>query len=76
MNKQVEGKQYRGKSHMGAVDKGEMAVETHSNIPPPAIVALMSESSSSSPLMASCRWRGVIRFTFKSLEQFPANSST
>jgi hypothetical protein len=31
--------------------------------PPPAIVPLMSVSSSSSPLMASCKCRGVIRFT-------------
>uniref|UniRef100_A0A0E9WRC8 Uncharacterized protein n=1 Tax=Anguilla anguilla TaxID=7936 RepID=A0A0E9WRC8_ANGAN len=44
--------------------------------PPPAIVALMSESNSSSPRIASCKWRGVIRFTFKSLEAFPANSRT
>ncbi len=40
------------------------------------MVALISESSSSSPLMASWRWRGVILFTFKSLEALPANSST
>ena len=46
------------------------------NLPPPAIVALISESSSSSPLMASCKWRGVIRLTFKSLEALPANSRT
>lgn len=44
--------------------------------PPPAMVALMSESSSSSPRMANCRWRGVIRFTLRSLEALPANSST
>ena len=44
--------------------------------PPPAMVALMSVSSSSSPRMASCKWRGVIRFTFRSLEAFPASSST
>ena len=44
--------------------------------PPPAIVAFIRESSSSSPLIASCKWRGVILFTFKSLEQFPANSNT
>ena len=31
--------------------------------PPPAIVALMSVSSSSSPRMASCKWRGVMRLT-------------
>lgn len=46
------------------------------NSPPPAIVALIRESNSSSPRMASCKWRGVIRFTFKSLEALPANSST
>jgi len=45
-------------------------------VPPPAIVALMSESNSSSPLIASCKWRGVIRFTFKSLDAFPASSRT
>ena len=45
-------------------------------LPPPAIVALIRESSSSSPRMASCKWRGVIRFTFKSFEALPANSST
>lgn len=44
--------------------------------PPPAIVALMRVSSSSSPRIASCRWRGVIRFTLRSLQAFPANSST
>ena len=44
--------------------------------PPPAIVALMRESNSSSPRIASCKWRGVIRFTFKSFDAFPANSST
>lgn len=44
--------------------------------PPPAIVALIRESNSSSPRMASCKWRGVIRFTFKSLEALPANSNT
>lgn len=44
--------------------------------PPPAIVALMSVSSSSSPRMASCKCRGVIRFTLRSLQAFPANSST
>lgn len=44
--------------------------------PPPAMVALMRESSSSSPRIASCKWRGVIRFTFRSLEAFPANSRT
>lgn len=44
--------------------------------PPPAIVALMRLSNSSSPRMASCKWRGVIRFTFKSFEALPANSNT
>jgi len=44
--------------------------------PPPAIVALISKSSSSSPLIASCKCLGVIRFTLKSLEAFPANSKT
>ena len=32
--------------------------------------------NSSSPLMASCKCLGVIRFTFKSFEAFPANSRT
>lgn len=44
--------------------------------PPPAMVALISVSSSSSPRMASWRWRGVMRFTLRSLDAFPANSST
>lgn len=44
--------------------------------PPKAIVARMSVSSSSSPRIASCRWRGVIRLTFKSLAAFPASSRT
>ena len=44
--------------------------------PPPAIVALMSESSSSSPLTANCKCLGVILLTFNSLLAFPANSST
>jgi hypothetical protein len=44
--------------------------------PPPAIVALMSVSSSSSPRMASCRWRGVMRLTLRSLAALPASSST
>ena len=43
---------------------------------PPAMVALMRVSSSSSPRMASCKWRGVIRFTRRSREAFPASSST
>ena len=44
--------------------------------PPPAIVALIKESSSSSPLTASWRCLGVILFTFNSLLAFPANSRT
>lgn len=40
------------------------------------MVALISESSSSSPRMANCKCLGVIRFTFRSLEALPANSST
>lgn len=44
--------------------------------PPPAIVALMSPSSSSSPLMASCKCLGVILLTLRSLLAFPASSST
>uniref|UniRef100_A0A182ITJ2 Uncharacterized protein n=1 Tax=Anopheles atroparvus TaxID=41427 RepID=A0A182ITJ2_ANOAO len=44
--------------------------------PPPAMVALISLSSSSSPRMASCKWRGVIRFSFRSWAALPANSST
>lgn len=45
-------------------------------LPPPAIVALMRLSNSSSPRMASCRCLGVIRLTFKSLDALPANSNT
>ena len=44
--------------------------------PPKAIVALMSVSSSSSPRMASCRWRGVMRLTLRSFAAFPASSRT
>lgn len=44
--------------------------------PPPAIVALIRLSNSSSPRIASCRCLGVIRLTFRSLDAFPANSST
>jgi len=40
------------------------------------MVALIRLSSSSSPRMASWRWRGVIRFTLRSLLALPANSST
>ena len=36
----------------------------------------MSVSSSSSPRMASCRWRGVIRLTLRSLAALPASSRT
>lgn len=38
--------------------------------PPKAIVARMRVSSSSSPRMASCRWRGVMRLTLRSLAAF------
>lgn len=44
--------------------------------PPPAMVPLISVSSSSSPLIASCKCLGVIRFTFRSLLAFPASSNT
>lgn len=44
--------------------------------PPPAIVALMSKSSYSSPLMASCKCLGVILLTLKSFEALPASSKT
>ena len=44
--------------------------------PPPAIVALIRESNSSSPLTANCKCLGVILFTFNSLQAFPANSKT
>lgn len=44
--------------------------------PPPAIVAFINWSSSSSPLTANCKCLGVILFTFKSLLALPANSST
>ena len=44
--------------------------------PPPAIVALIKESNSSSPLTANWRCLGVILLTFNSLLAFPANSST
>ena len=44
--------------------------------PPPGIVALISESNSSSPLIASYKCLGVILLTLKSLEAFPANSKT
>lgn len=43
--------------------------------PPKAIVARISVSSSSSPRMASCRWRGVIRLTFRSLAAFYEDNS-
>lgn len=38
--------------------------------PPKAMVALMRVSSSSSPRMASWRWRGVMRLTLRSLAAF------
>lgn len=44
--------------------------------PPPAMVAFMRLSSSSSPLMARVRCLGVILLFFKSLDAFPANSRT
>ena len=44
--------------------------------PPPAMVALIKESNSSSPLTANWRCLGVILFTFNSLQAFPANSRT
>ncbi|KAH0450816.1 hypothetical protein IEQ34_021508 [Dendrobium chrysotoxum] len=44
--------------------------------PPPAMVPLMSVSSSSSPRIASCKCLGVIRFTFRSLLALPASSRT
>lgn len=61
--------------HRGRISKLNYTINDQF-LPPPAIVALISESSSSSPRIASWRWRGVIRFTFRSLEAFPANSST
>ena len=44
--------------------------------PPPAIVALMRVSSSSSPRMANCKCLGVILLTLRSLLAFPASSRT
>ena len=44
--------------------------------PPPAMVALMRVSSSSSPLIASNRCLGVILLTLRSFEAFPASSRT
>ena len=44
--------------------------------PPPAIVALINVSSSSSPLMANWRCLGVILLTLRSLLALPANSKT
>lgn len=40
------------------------------------MVALIRESNSSSPRIASCKWRGVIRLTLRSLDALPASSST
>jgi len=39
--------------------------------PPPAIVARTSVSSSSSPRIASCRCRGVMRLTRRSFDALP-----
>ena len=39
------------------------------------MVALMRVSSSSSPRMASWRWRGVMRFTLRSLAAFCGGES-
>lgn len=44
--------------------------------PPPAMVALIKVSSSSSPLMASNKCLGVILLTLRSLEALPASSRT
>ena len=44
--------------------------------PPPAIVALIKLSNSSSPLIANVKCLGVILFYFKSVLALPANSST
>lgn len=44
--------------------------------PPPAMVAEIRESSSSSPLTASCRCLGVILLTLRSLLALPASSKT
>ncbi len=44
--------------------------------PPPAIVAFIKESNSSSPLIANVKWRGVILLCFKSLLALPASSKT
>jgi hypothetical protein len=43
--------------------------------PPPAIVARTRISSSSSPRIASCRCRGVIRFTRRSFDALPGYQS-
>ena len=45
-------------------------------IPPPAMVALINESNSSSPRIANCKCLGVIRFTLRSFDALPANSNT
>jgi hypothetical protein len=44
--------------------------------PPPAMVALINVSNSSSPRMASCKCLGVIRLTLRSFAAFPASSRT
>src|SRR6266404_7070995 len=41
------------------------------NTPPPAIVARTSVSSSSSPRIASCKCRGVMRLTRRSFDALP-----
>ena len=66
------------RSHLTSKLKNDicMYTTTDTSIPPPAIVAFMRVSNSSSPLMANCRCLGVILFTFKSFEQLPANSRT
>ncbi len=42
--------------------------------PPPAIVALINVSNSSSPRIANCKWRGLIRFTLRSFDALPRNN--
>lgn len=44
------------------------------NTPPPAIVARTSVSSSSSPRIASCKCRGVMRLTRRSFDALPVFS--
>jgi len=59
-------------------EDGNMIEEGHTlwmwgKTPPPAMVARISWSSSSSPRMASCKCRGVIRFTRRSLAALPGH---